>query len=217
LKGTIDLVVYESARPDTESFVPASQRQGLRLYERQALPLRPRDWIRIEATMSRPAYLYLVWIGADGEATPLWPWQSPDPSRPAVWTDPRDQERLLERLRLPDDAKAGANAMPLGEGPPGIEALLLLARAEPLTNDETAELAGLLAPRGRRSVRDLVLAMELENGERVTDEKDRSPIVGKGQDVGDVEEQLRSVMRQVHERFGYVRGVCFGNQGKTSP
>ena len=31
------------------------------------------------------------------------------------------------------------------------------------------------------------------------------------------EEQMRTVMRQIHGRFAYVRGVCFGNQGKDKP
>jgi hypothetical protein len=38
--------------------------------------------------------------------------------------------------------------------------------------------------------------------------------VGLGKDSGDGEQQVRAIMRQIHEKFGYVRGVCFGNQGK---
>jgi hypothetical protein len=41
--------------------------------------------------------------------------------------------------------------------------------------------------------------------------------VAADQDSGDAEEQVCALMRQLHERFGYVRGVCFGNQGKGQP
>src|SRR5262249_46535796 len=71
LSGSIDIVVYESA--GTETFQPGEPaRQGLRLHDRRALPLRPCDWIRIEAAVNRPAYLYLIWIDTDGRAAPLW-------------------------------------------------------------------------------------------------------------------------------------------------
>jgi hypothetical protein len=107
--------------------------------------------------------------------------------------------------------------MPLGDGPPGVEALLLLARDTRLTDDEAAELARMLAPQRRTPTKDLLLAVWLENGDRVTDEENRAPLVAKGQDSGDAEQQVREVMRQIHERFGYVRGVCFSNQGKGKP
>jgi len=217
LKGALDVVVYESAGAGTEEFVPARQRQRLRLHERLALPLGARDWIRIEASVNRPAYLYLVWIDASGEAAPLWPWQSPDTERAATWTDPRGAERPRERLTLPGDLKAGANVMPLGAGPAGVEALLLLVHETPLRHDEVAELPRLLTLQKRKPARNLELAVWLENGRRVTNEPDRAPLVGKGQDSGDAEEQVCTVMRRIHERLGYVRGVCFGNQGKDKP
>ena len=216
LKGNLEVVVYESAQPNTEEFKPAKERQRLRLFERKALPLRPRDWIRIEATLNEPAYLYLFWIGADGQTAPLWPWLTPDPNRPPAWTDPRGPELPRTTLMLPGDLTPGKDLMPLGESPPGVEALLLLARDTVLSSDEAAELARLLAPQKRRPAKDGEMAVWLENGERVKD-AERAPLLGKSQASLDAEEQVRTVMRQIHERFGYVRGVCFGNQGKDKP
>jgi hypothetical protein len=215
-KGDLDILVYESARPGLE-FEPTRGRQGLRLWEPRALPLRPQDWIRIEASSDRPAYLYVVWIDATGEATPLWPWRSPDPSRVARWTDPRVDDRPRRFLKLPEDFKAGTDVMPLGEDATGVVALLMLAREKPLEDDESAELARLLAPRRRKPLKELELAVWLENGKRVTDAIARAPIIAAGQESGDAEPQVREVMRQIHERLGYVRGVCFGNQGKDKP
>jgi len=107
--------------------------------------------------------------------------------------------------------------MPLGEEPRGVVTLLLLAREKPLNDEENAELARKLAPQKRIPAGETMLAVWLENGERVTGEPDRIPILAKGRDVGDAEEQTRALMRQIHPRFGYVRGVCFGNQGKGNP
>ena len=87
--------------------------------------------------------------------------------------------------------------------------LLLLARDQPLSAADTADLGRLLAPRPL-PLTDPMMALWLENGERVAD---RAPILGKGQASGDAEHQVRLLMRQVKDRFGYNRAVCFGNRG----
>jgi hypothetical protein len=189
----------------------------VRLWELQTLPLRPQDWIRIEGSSDRPAHLYVVWIDATGEATPLWPWRSPDPSRTARWTDPRDDDQPRRFLKLPEDFRASSNIMPLSEDVTGVVAVLMLVREKPLGDGDVAELARLLAPRRRKALKQMELAVWLENGERLTRVKDRAPIIAAGQDSGDAEPQIRDVMRQIHERFGTVCGVCFGNVGKAKP
>jgi hypothetical protein len=209
LKGSIDIVVYESAVPGPDHFEPSKVRQGLHLHERQALPLRPNDWIRIEAEMNRPAYLYVVWIDTDGKTTPLWPWEENDWAKLSAEQTPRD------RLTLPDLVK-GEAVMPLSGGPPGIESLLLLARETPLTSAENSEFVQILArPLARQPLTrvETEFAVWLENGERVTHEPDRAPILSKARPSGDPEVQVRSVMKQLQSLFPYTRAVCFGNQG----
>jgi hypothetical protein len=212
LKGSIDIVVFESASADTDAFKPGDRaRWGLRLHERRAVPLGPRDWIRIEAAVNRPAYLYVAWIDTDGKVTPLWPWQEGDwAKRPAKET-PRD--RLT--LPLPDSTK---DIMPLTPGPPGVEALLLLARDGPLNPSENETVMQTLAwPPARRltapAAADLAVAVWLENGERVDDEPTRAPILDKAGWSGDPENRIRSLMRDLRSVFPYTRAVCFGNQG----
>jgi serine/threonine protein kinase len=209
LKGSIDLVVYESAVPGPDEFKPSKSRQRLHLHERGALPLRPNDWIRIEVELNRPAYLYVVWIDTDGKATPLWPWEQNDWAWLPAEQTPRD------RLTLPDLVK-GEAIMPLSGGPPGIESLLLLARETPLTAAENSEVMRILArPLARRPLTrvETEFAVWLENGERVTDEPTRAPILSKAQSSGDPEIQVRSVMKQLQSLFPSTRAVCFGNQG----
>jgi serine/threonine protein kinase len=209
LKGSIDIVVYESAVPGSDRFEPSRARQRLHLHDRGALPLRPNDWIRIEAELNRPAYLYVVWIDTDDKVTPLWPWEGNDWARLPAEQAPRD------RLTLPDLVK-GEAVMPLAGGPPGIESLLLLARETPLTAAENSEvmqiLARLLSLRPMTRV-ETEFATWLENGERVAHEPDRAPILSKARPSGDPEAQVRSVMKQLQSLFPYTRAICFGNQG----
>jgi serine/threonine protein kinase len=209
LKGSIDIVVYGSAVPGPDDFKPSKARQRLRLHNPWALPLRPNDWIRIEAQMNRPAYLYVVWIDTDGKATPLWPWKKNDWAKLPAAQIPRD------RLALPE-SESGHDIMPLSGGPPGIESLLLLTRDTPLTAAENAEVTRILSrplPRRPMAWVETEIAIWLENGERVTDEPNRAPILSKAQSSGDPEVQVRSVMKQLLSLFPYTRAVFFGNQG----
>jgi hypothetical protein len=215
LKGSIDIVIYESASSGLDTFEPGDPaRQRLRLHERRTLPLGPRDWIRIEATMDRPAYLHVVWIDTDGQATPFWPWQADDAARRLAREAPRD------RLTLPAP-ESQADIMPMAGGPPGIEALLLLARDTPLSPAEDDAVRRALAqPPARRPTTppaaDLAVAVWLENGERVVDEPTRAPILDKAASSGDPEIRIRNVMRELQAVFPYTRAVCFGNQGNQS-
>jgi Protein kinase domain len=64
LKGYIDVIVYDPDNP---------RRQNVRLTAPDVLPLKPGDRFAVEAEMNRPAYLYVVWIDADGTAAPIYP------------------------------------------------------------------------------------------------------------------------------------------------
>src|SRR5207245_639725 len=108
--GSLDVWVTEPGNP---------LRQELMLHQPGALPLRARMKMRIEAEVTRPAYLYLVYLDSRGEATPLYPWKQYD------WKQ-RPAEERQRRL-----VKEG----PMAESPSGIESLLLLVREERLPDD----------------------------------------------------------------------------------
>ena len=57
LSGTVDARIWNTVD---------ATRRGLSL--REAAPLRPNDWLRIEVHLSRPAYVYLLWIDSQGQA-----------------------------------------------------------------------------------------------------------------------------------------------------
>jgi len=102
-----------------------------------ALPVRNGDAVRIEVSLNRPAYVYLLWIDSAGQLRPVYPW------RPGDW-DQREAEAPVSELSLPEMANAG---WPL-EGPPGLETLLVLAAEKRIPHDMDLRsvLSGLTLP-----------------------------------------------------------------------
>jgi hypothetical protein len=200
LKGVLDVQVWPKGE---------AHRPGKRLHEQGVLPLKPGDLLRIEATLNRPAYLYLVWLDSSGRATPLWPWVNSD------WRNrSADRDRSRQALSVPEDSEMGA---PLDPGPSGIEALLLLARDEPLPAGENLaqRFAGWPRQPGLDPLR-LRLAAWFENGEPVHDEPERAPInVAQAQSLEDPVWRARALLRGgLRPLFGYTRAVCFTFQGQ---
>jgi hypothetical protein len=195
LHGVLDVRVWEKGNP---------ARQGLRLHQPGALPLRPGDLLHIEARLNRPAYLYVVWLDSQGKATPVYPWQDDWRNRPAG-EQPRD------RLELPE----GGRGAPLDKGPSGVETLLLLARDEPLPAgaDVAALFAGLPKQQGPPR---LQTAAWFENGAGVRGEADRAPLqLGKAVAIDDPVVQTQALLKgKLREWFSYTRAVCFSFQGE---
>jgi serine/threonine-protein kinase len=202
LKGELDAEVTRPGDAD---------RQMLRLSNRAARPLRPGDEVRVWVKLNRPAYCYVLWVGADGNVGPVYPWLKGDWGR----RGPEEPER---ELHLPQ--KDGQwKWWPMGDGPGGLETLVLLARDEPLPSeaDLKKELAGL----GRHPLADpegLSVAW-FENGALVRDEPLRAPILTDVRDGSSPLERVnREVQRRVGRYFTYSRAVTFGclAEGKES-
>jgi hypothetical protein len=199
LKGVLDVRVW----PKGQSDLPGGRRLTA-----EVLPLKPGDLLRIEATLNRPAYLYLVWLDADGTATPLWPWLDNDWRRRSA-----DRDRPLQAVSLPPEAGRGTELQPDRSG---IQSLLLLARDEPLPagEDLANRFAGLPKQGGLDPLRTR-LAAWFENGEPVRDEPDRAPInLSNTQAIEDPVWRMRLLLRgDLRPLFPYTRAVCFTFQG----
>ncbi len=205
IRGSIDIVVYESISKDPLKFEPATRRQKMRLHELGALPLSPNDWIRIEIELNRMAYMYVLWVDTEGKTTPLWPWINEDWNR-------RPAEATRARLMLPE---TDGGISPLGPGPAGIESLVLLCRDSPLTDSENRQLEQISRVMTRKPLPNTAQAVWLENGDRVLREVHRGPIrIGVTDDSFDPELQVRHRMKDLADMFPYSRAVCFGNTGQ---
>lgn len=130
LWGTVDLLVWD---PDT------MRRQGVRLIEPGAVPLRAGDRVRVQVQLNQPAFVYLVWLDTHGVPLPVFPWQD------GQWSAPPSDDRPRQSLALPAEQDAG---WPMRVDGHGVETLLLLARRQPLPPDlPLAEiLTGSLSP-----------------------------------------------------------------------
>ena len=156
--------------------------------------------------VNRPAYLYVVWIDAQGEVGAVHPWIAGD------WKQ-RQVEKPVRELSLPADRADGVYR--IDPGPAGMETLLLMVRETPLPEEEN--LAGLLA--GLRTqtpsnVKELGEIAWFDNGRLVASEKTRaanlqhlgvssSPILRMQEELG----------KRLAGRFAYTRAVTFGNLG----
>ncbi len=190
-KGDIDVIVYDPKNP---------RRQNVRIDAPDVLPLKPGDGIAVEAEINPPAYLYIVWIDADGSVDPVYPW------KPGHWEDRPAQEQPVTRLRRPEDS-----FFPMGPSTPGMETLVLLARetALPADVDLRAEL-GQVRPQASQTLQAMAW---FENGAVVKNEPGRKPMWDEKLDdpVGATQEQVRTRLGSL---FPYTRAVSFAVRGK---
>ena len=154
--GSIDVLVYD---PDNV------RRQNRHLNDPDVLPLKPGDGVAIEVEMSPPAYLYVLWVGADGTVDPVYPWE------PGDWSARPADEQPVRRLRRPADS-----FYPLKPSAQGMETLVLLTRETPLPQgvDLKAEL-GNVEP---QTLQKLESTVWFENGTVVTNEQGAVRSVG---------------------------------------
>ena len=198
LIGTLDVRVWK--KNDTS--------RALFLHDPGALPLRAGDFMRIEAKMDRPAYLYLVYLDSAGVVSPLFPWKNYEwQARPA--------EEPRQELQLPEDPVK--DFAPLADSPSGIEAIFLLARATPLTSEENLSLPQHFAgwPRARKGdvLRGMAWLTEQEPP-RFSKTEDRGRLeLAKAVESDDPVEHTRRLVRSLHALFGDVRAVCYSFQG----
>jgi hypothetical protein len=196
-----------AAKLDVRVWKKADTSKGLDLGTAGALPLRAGDWMRVEVESSRPAYLYLIYLDARGEASPLFPWRKYD------WDD-RPPPQKLTRRHLPEDPLKVA---PMSPGPSGIEAVLLLARDEPLSAEEVGRLRGVFETKAPAAKFDpLRGAVWLGAEERFGNAQDRGrPNLDQAGTVVDPVERMRRLVRDELKGLGDdVRGVCYPFEGK---
>jgi hypothetical protein len=195
------------------------EQRHVSLAEPGVLPLRPGARFQVEVRLSRPAFIYLVWITTEGEAQPLYPWQG------GRWEVSSPAEPIQRRLFPPQEPDGTYRPWTL-TGPAGVETLVLLAHADPLPQSVVGKLSGRLSGLGRPgSVSDLpdpsrgywftCRAEECGSarGERLVEEKEKGVGFG-GAPIRDPLFQIRSLVRdRLGDRFHLIRAVSFANLG----
>jgi hypothetical protein len=115
--------------------------------EASASPLHTGDKLRLSVTLNQEAYLYVLWIGTEGDVTPIYPWPLGEWSRQEVGAP----TNLLQLPARPDDAWR------VESGRGGVETIIVLAARKPLPDD--LDLAAMLSP--MQSQEDISLAQPL--------------------------------------------------------
>ena len=196
LSGTIDVMVWNAAD---------RVRRGLSLTDPGALPLRPGDQIRVEARLSRPAYVYLVAIDALGQASPAYPWRS------GRWTARPDEESPTDQLSLPPTADHGWDVKP----PYGTETWVLLARETPLPTE--VDMQGLFVGLAPRPASNLLAAVWFAQGKPVTKVADslRGFDPSQSSPIDDALLRMqRLIQEQLSPHFTLIRAVTFVSRGE---
>src|SRR5204862_1064461 len=98
-------------------------------------------------------------------------------------------------------------------GPPGMETLVLLARATPLSRE--VDLQKLLAGLPPQKLQQSAAAVWFENGHVLGNEKDRAPNFFDVQQIDDPVLQTQRLLNEKLQPNGsYSCAVSFANQGK---
>jgi tRNA A-37 threonylcarbamoyl transferase component Bud32 len=191
LDGELTVYVWPKSR---------NQSDALDIRDPRAVPLSAGDLFRIEVTLNRPAYLYLLQIDSDGNLWPLFPWTD-------LRFETRGPESKRDKLKLPDDKDGEGQMAPIADGTTGLETFLLFASEEQLTDDRP--LRDRFAKQPREGTAEFRGVFWLKNGVVVRDARDR-----KGRDRGPL--QLTQ-SRPVDEALPETRALLRGEMRKLFP
>ncbi|MGE0758764.1 MAG: serine/threonine-protein kinase [Pirellulaceae bacterium] len=97
--------------------------------ESSAIPLRAGDRVRLNVDLNRPAYMYVFWVGTDGEVTPVYP------GHPGEWNS-WPETRPVRAIQLPSEADA---AWPVVPGAGGSETIIVAVTDQPLPRNADLE------------------------------------------------------------------------------
>jgi serine/threonine protein kinase len=129
LAGDIDITV--SSRPEKLATSVTMYKSGVRISEPGELPLKNGRFVRLQARLNRPAYLYLLWVDTDGSVLPLYPWDAEHSSQ--RWDAPvvASASEPVQLVQVPSLEHPGFRT----SGPGGFQTVLLLARSTPLEQE----------------------------------------------------------------------------------
>jgi hypothetical protein len=182
VRAAVDMRVWRTG--------PGGAATRRRLADPGALPLQPGDQFRIEATAERPAYLYLFWIDTEGTTLPVYPWQ------PGRWGTRPAEEQPVTALELPLTATKGYT---ISGDQPGMETLILVARAERLALTDTEIRGWFIGLPPQRPYQKPESAVWFENGQIVTGDDNRRP---RGFEEAIIDDPVLRVQGALKERIG---------------
>jgi hypothetical protein len=187
-------------------------RKGARIDDPGVLPVRAKELVRLTTRLSRPAYVYLLWIDGRGQVSALYPW---DRSKKQTIHDPPPLVPPQTEVESPEPKAEGDERVPQGwplEGSSGLETILLLARQDALSPQ--IQLPKLLGRLPATPLRD-----PCEVAVMGRDGNHRLPTIGWSRGPAEQAEQIDDPFLALMERLGphfeTIRMVRFAYQGTT--
>ena len=194
LQGSIELTVWNPAQ---------SLRQGVRIDDDRAVPLRPGDQVRLAVALNRPAYAYVVWIDAQGGAAPVYPWCLGD------WQNLPAACPPVAYLTLPEQPGTG---WAMRASPSGMETLLLLARHSPLPAE--VDVRALLAAMPHATIPCRPNAVRFQEGRPLSGELARDVFLKRPMAIDDPLLQLQQeLVNRLRPHFELIHAVSFPVHG----
>lgn len=185
---------------------PDSGKRGLRIGEdAAALPVRTGEQVHVEARLNQPAYVYLLWLDANGMPVPLYPWHENEIVSDLTTPPPPHPPR--QRVHSPTEETKGWSV----SGSGGLETLLLLARRTPWPPEQSlAQLIGKLPPAPFQDPRELLLRGF--DGEQAVTPRDEHR--GPSSQSTAIDDPLVQLLGKLRPHFETIRAVRFAHQEK---
>jgi hypothetical protein len=191
-------------------FVRAPERgvQSKPVEDQGVLPARAGGIMSLQAQLNQPAFAYFVWLDTEGQAIPLYPWNTTTLEVKDIHQPPpvRRAAKLIDSPLLGGGWKFSMQD--------GMETVLLLARSTPLP--EGTKLSSLLEPLPPpvkvREAEELV-KLGLDGGA-----KSISTLLAKSRGAEEeakaADEPLQALMLRLSEHFELIRAVRFAHLGE---
>ncbi|MEX0641187.1 MAG: protein kinase [Pirellulales bacterium] len=196
LDGILDVYVWRPQRDDI---------RGAPIQKPGVAPLRAGDQFRIEATVSRPAFLYIASIDADGILHMVYPWI---PERGE--TRPTHEEPVV---RVVSPSNDDARGWPVTPGRAGMSTILLLGTERPMP--DAPDLGELLSDVGTISPLNAEPVAFFDGGVPTSREHTRSTSFAKSEAIVDPILQFHSrLATKLKKHFTLVRAVTYPDLGR---
>jgi predicted Ser/Thr protein kinase len=177
-------------------------KRGLKVEDPGALPVRTGEQVHVEAHLTEPAFVYILWVDGKGEVDALYPW-----SREQDWKGPPPSVEPKQVVHSPPEIEKG---WPI-EGPSGLETVLLLARRTPLPAEvKLAEVLGKIppAPLGPDLREVVVRGFDRDRPSEPMD-LHRRP----AKEAREIDDALLHLLGKLQPHFEMIRAVQFAHQG----
>jgi hypothetical protein len=188
---------------------PEHGAQSKPVEEPGALPARSGGLMSLQAQLEQPAFVYFVWLDSEGQALPLYPWNTTTLEVKDIHLAPP----VRIAAKLVDSPLLGGGWMFGKKG--GMETVLLLARRTALPEGiKLAALLDPLPPPVNAGEPEELLILEMDPGAKVvTATKERGRRSGEAKAA---DEELTKLLLRLGEHFDLVRAVRFANVGEES-